>query len=78
MKKRRNTYGVEKLWKMKVTIPPTVISVLGSNQRIDSRTGGLGKKRTIRDHPVNNIIEIGQNTVKSRVNLRGLAVTQVR
>ena len=39
-------------------------------------TGRLGNRRTIRDHPDNCIIKIGQNTEKSPGNLRSLAVTQ--
>ena len=36
-----------------------------SHQRIGKRTGGLGNKRTSRDHPNYYIIEIGRNTEKS-------------
>ena len=45
-----------------------------SHQRTKKGTGGLENKRTIGDHPNNCIIEIGQNTVKSPGDLRGLAV----
>ena len=47
-----------------------------SHQRIDTRTGGLGNKRTRGDHPDYCIIEIGQNIKKSPGDLRRLAVTQ--
>ena len=53
-----------------------VIGVLGSHQRIDTRTGGLGNKWTSGDHPNYIIIEIGQNTERSPGNLRRLTVTQ--
>ena len=39
-------------------------------------TGELGNKRTSRDHPRYNIVEIGQNTKMSPKDLRKLAVTQ--
>ena len=61
---------------MKVTVLPTVIGALGSHQRIDTRTGGLGNNRTSGDQPNYCIIEIGQNTKKSPRDLRRLAVTQ--
>ena len=47
-----------------------------SHQRIIKGTGGLGNKRTSGDHPNDSIIENGQNTEKSPVDLRKLAVTQ--
>ena len=47
-----------------------------SHQRICTRSGGLGNKKIRGDHPNYWIIEIGQNTEKSPVNLRRLAVTQ--
>ena len=43
---------------------------------IGTRTGGLGNNRTSRDDPNYCIIEIGQNTEKSRRDLRRLAVAQ--
>ena len=45
-------------------------------QMIDTRTGGLGNKRTSRDNPDYCIIEIVQNTEKSPEDLRRLAVTE--
>ena len=48
-----------------------------SKQRIDTETGGLGNKKTSRDHP-NYRIKIDQNTEKSSGDLRGFAVTTVR
>ena len=47
-----------------------------SQQRIIKWVGGLGNKRTSRDHPNYYIIENGQNTEKSPGDLRRLAVTQ--
>ena len=46
-----------------------VIGVLGTN------TGELGNKRTSGDHPNYSKAKIGQNTEKSPVDLRRLAVT---
>ena len=46
------------------------------HQMINTRTGGLGNKRTSGDHPNYSIIKIGQNTEKSPGDLRRLAVTQ--
>ena len=65
LKKPRNT---------KVTVIPIVIGVFGSHQTIDSRTGGLEKKRTSEDHLNCSIIEIGQNTEKSPGDLKRVAV----
>ena len=36
-----------------------------NHQNIGTGTGGLGNKKTFRDHPNYSIIEIGQNTKKS-------------
>ena len=47
-----------------------------SHQRIGKGTGGIWNGRTSRDHPNYWIIEIGQNTEKSRGDLRRLAGTQ--
>ena len=47
-----------------------------SHQRIGTRTGGLGNKRTSRDHPYYCVIEIDQNTEKTLGDLRTVAVTQ--
>ena len=47
-----------------------------SHQRIGTGTGRLGNKRTSRDHPNYDIIEISQNTKKSAGDLNRLAVTQ--
>ena len=60
---------------MKVTIMPTVTDVLGSHQRIDKETGGLGNWRTSGDHPNYSIVENGQNTEKSTGDLRRLTLT---
>ena len=68
---------LKKLWDMKVTIIPIVISTFGIvTKRIIKGTGRLGNKRTSRDHPNYSIIENGQNTEKSPGNLRRLVVTQ--
>ena len=45
-------------------------------QRINKGTEGLGNKRTGGDHANYSIIQIGQNTEKSPVDLWRLAVTQ--
>ena len=45
-------------------------------QRMNKGTGGLGNKRTSRDHPNYCIIEISQNTKESPEDLSRLAVTQ--
>ena len=47
-----------------------------SHQRIIKGTGGLGNKRTGKDHPNYSIIENGQNPEKITRDLRILAVTQ--
>ena len=49
---------------------------LYSYQRISTRPGGLGNKRTIGDHPNDSIIKIGYNTEKSPGDSRRIAVTQ--
>ena len=57
----------------------TVISlVTGALQspKVGTRTGGLGSKRTSRDHYNYSIVEISQNTEKSLGDLRRLAVIQ--
>ena len=46
-----------------------------SHQKIDTGTGGLGNKRTTKDLPNYNIVEIDQNTKKSPGDLRILVVT---
>ena len=48
-----------------------------SNYRIIKGPGWLGSWRTSGDHPNDSIIENGQNTEKSPVELRSLAVTQI-
>ena len=47
-----------------------------SHQRIGTATGRLRKKKSSRNYPNYNIIEIEQNTEKSPGDLRRLAVTQ--
>ena len=46
------------------------------HQKIGTRTGGLGNKRTSGDSLNYSIVEIGQNTEKSPRDLRRLAVAQ--
>ena len=67
---------LKKLWNMKVTGILIVIGALGSHQRIGTRTGVQGNKKTSGDYLNYSIIEIGQNTEKSSGDLRRLAVTQ--
>ena len=64
----------KKLWNMKVTMIPIVISTV--TKGLVTRTGGLGNKKTSRDHPNYNIIKIGRNTEKNPGDLRRLAVAQ--
>ena len=47
-----------------------------SQQKIDTMTGGFGKKKTSGDHPNYYIIGNGQNTENSPGDLWKLAVTQ--
>ena len=47
-----------------------------NHQRMGTRSGGLGNKRTSGDHSNSNIVEISQNTEKSPGDLRRFAVTQ--
>ena len=47
-----------------------------SPQSIGAGIGGLGNKRTVKNHPNYSIIKIGQDTEKSPEDLRGLAATQ--
>ena len=67
---------LKKLWNMKVTVILIVVGNTWSDpQRIDTRTGGLGNKRTSRDHPKDSITKIGLNTEKSPRDFRRLAVS---
>ena len=62
---------------MKVTVIPLVIGTLCTvTKRIGTMTGGLGNKRTIRDHPNFSTIKIGQNTGMNPGDLRRLSVPQ--
>ena len=64
---------------MKVTIIPIVIRAFGTiTKGLLNGLGGLGSWRTSGDHPNYSIIENGQNTEKSPVDLRRLAVTQTQ
>ena len=51
-------------------------SALNNHQRIGRGSGGLGNKKTSRDHSEYNIIKISQNTEKSFCDMRRLVVTQ--
>ena len=66
---------MEKLWDMKVTIIPIVTGALGTVT--EELVQGL-EDLEIRERveTIQTIIEIGQNTQKSPVNMRRLAVTQ--
>ena len=55
---------LKKLWNMKVSVIPIVISAL------DTRTGGLGNKRMSGNYPSDSIVEISQNTEKSPGDFR--------
>ena len=46
------------------------------SQRLSKRAVEVGNKRTTGDHPNYWIIKVGQNTEKSPIDLRRLAVTQ--
>ena len=62
---------------MKVTVILIVIGALGTViKRFGTGTGGLGDKRTSREHPNYFIVEIDQNTEKSPGDLKRLAVTE--
>ena len=56
---------LKKPWNMKVTIIPIVIGTLGSQQRIGTKTGGLGNKGIVGYCPNDNFVEISQNTAES-------------
>ena len=63
-----------KLWNLKVAMSSIVIGALGTvTKGLVQRTGGLGNKRTSRDHPNYGMIAIGQNTWEE---FWRLAVTQ--
>ena len=67
----------KKLWNMKVTIIPIVISAFGTLRKgLLKVSGGFGSWRPSEDHPNNSTIEDGQNTEKSPGDLKRLAVTQ--
>ena len=47
-----------------------------NHQRLDTKTGGLGNKWMVGDHPYSSDIKIDSNTEKSPGDLRRLTVTQ--
>ena len=62
---------------MKVTIIPFVIGALVTvTNGLIKGLGGLGNKKTCREHPNYGTVEIGQNTEKSPGDLRKLAGIQ--
>ena len=64
-------------WNMKVTMIRIVIGALCTvTRRIGTRTTGLRNKRTSGDHSNYSIVEIDQNTVKGRGDLRRLVFSQ--
>ena len=68
---------LNKLWNMKETVIPIVISALDTvTKGLIKRLEEPGNKRTRGDHPNYSIIENGQNTEKSPGDLWRLAVTQ--
>ena len=68
---------LKKLWNMKVTIVPIVISSLGTvTKGFIKGSGGLGSWQTGRDYPNDSITDDGQNTETSPGDLRRVAVTQ--
>ena len=46
-----------------------------SHQKIDKGSGGIGNKKTNGNHPNYNIDKIAENTKRSSVNLRRVAIT---
>ena len=65
----------KKLWKMKVTVIPIIIGVLGTVSKVLIKRMDDLEMRTRGDHPNYCVTEIGQNTKKSPGDLRRLAVT---
>ena len=63
------------LWNMKMTVIPTVISMLGMIAKgLVKAAGGVRNRRTNRDHPNYSIAKVCKNTEKSPRDLRRLAV----
>ena len=62
---------------MKVTVLPVVIGALWTvPQKLGKAAERVGNQGTIRDHPNNSIVKIGQNTEKSHEDPRVLTVNQ--
>ena len=55
--------------------PIVVGTIWTMTKELMKKTGRLGNKMASSDSPDNNIIKIGQNTEKSPVDLKRLAVT---
>ena len=65
-KKKKEKYlglAKKKLWKMKMTVIPIVISALGKIPMC-LETGGFTNQRENWDHTNNIIVDVGQNTEK--------------
>ena len=70
---------LKKLWNVKVTIIPIVISVFGTvTKGLLKGNGGIGSWRPRGDHPNDSLTENSQNTEKCPGKLRRLAVTQTQ
>ena len=63
---------LRKLWNMRIG------TLWNGHQRIVKGARRVGNRRTNRDHPNYNIINIVQNIKKSPVGLKGVAVTQTQ
>ena len=56
---------LKKLWNIKMTIPIVIGGLVYSQQKIGTKPGGQGNKRTSGNHPNYCIVKIGKNTEKS-------------
>ena len=65
----------KKLWKIKVTVIPTVIGALGTIFKCLKMTVSIGYQKKNGNHHDDSIAEIGLNTVKGPVNQMRFAVT---
>ena len=50
---------------MRLIVIPILICTLGTSPKVLEKNGRVGNRRTNRDHPNYNIVEIGQNTEKN-------------
>ena len=68
---------LKKLLNMRVTVIPVVFGALGTvSKGLEKGTGINENQRKNRDHTNYSIVEIGQNTEKSPLDLRRLVVIQ--